>query len=341
MSLFSDERPLTWQNFWTGLHFSVPFLSILTIHEFGHYIAARIYRVSVSLPYYLPLWLGFLGVPSIGTAGAFIKIRSGIRTRAAYFDIGAAGPLAGFVAAVGVLVYGFYTLPSHAYIFSIHPEYIPFGSNYADYVYQEEGAYLGFGVNLLFDFLSHTLADPSKLPHAYEMVHYPYLFAGYLALFFTALNLLPIGQLDGGHVLYALVGKEWHSIVSRLALLVLLFYSGLEFTRLHFDTTFLLTSVGYLIFLYLSLRKFTSKWQIKIFVSVAIFLTQVLFTSLFPHIEGYTGWMLFAFLLGNVLGISHPRAYYEARLSPLRTVLAYVTWIVFLLCFSAQPFTLS
>ena len=100
-----SSYPLGWDEFMAGLRFSIPFLGILTIHEFGHYLTARKHKVKVSLPYYIPLWLGFIGMPfTIGTLGAFIRIRERINDKRKNFDIGVAGPIAGFVAALIVLV---------------------------------------------------------------------------------------------------------------------------------------------------------------------------------------------------------------------------------------------
>ncbi len=110
-------QTLGWDEFLAGLNFSIPFLAILTVHEFGHYIVARLNKVRVTLPYYIPLWLG-IG-ESIGTLGAFIRIQDYINSRRKYFDIGIAGPLAGFVLALVVLWYGFTHLPPVDYIFCI------------------------------------------------------------------------------------------------------------------------------------------------------------------------------------------------------------------------------
>jgi membrane-associated protease RseP (regulator of RpoE activity) len=115
----------TWDKFVEALNFSVPFLLILTVHEFGHYIVARIHKVSVTLPYYIPLWFGFLPLlglpilPSIGTGGALIRITGKVDTKKKFFDIGIAGPLAGFAVALAVLYYGFTHLPPQEYIYEI------------------------------------------------------------------------------------------------------------------------------------------------------------------------------------------------------------------------------
>ena len=125
----------SWSDFISGLEFSIPFLLILTVHEFGHYFVARYHKIKVSLPYYLPMPpLPF----SIGTMGALIRLREKVYSKKQNFDIGLAGPLAGFVTALVILFYGFTHLPEPEYIFQIHPEYEQYGLSYADYVYENQ-----------------------------------------------------------------------------------------------------------------------------------------------------------------------------------------------------------
>ncbi len=247
------ENPLTWEYFLRGLYFSLPFLGILTVHEFGHYFIARWHKVKVTLPYYMPFWFGFLYVPSLGTMGAFIRIKEAVSSRVKFFDIGIAGPLAGFVAALGVLSYGFTHLPPPEYIFEIHPEYAEYGLDYANHVYQDETLSFKVGNNLLFAFFENYMAtDPASVPNHYELVHYPWLFAGYMALFFTALNLLPIGQLDGGHVLYGLLGSRWHKRISAGLFVAFVTYAGLGAVSPYDATEDLwITLPLYALFLYL------------------------------------------------------------------------------------------
>ena len=340
--LLYGDHPMKWSHLLEGLHFSVPFLAVLTVHEFGHYVAARVYSIAVTLPYYIPLWLGFLGTPTIGTAGAFIRIKGRIRTRSEYFDVGVSGPLAGFCLAVIVLGYGFTHLPPQEHIFSLHPEYKAYGLAYAEEVYAEKGVYVFFGSTLLFDFFKDWIADPALLPHPYEMIHYPYLLAGYLSLFFTALNLLPIGQLDGGHLLYALVGAKWHGYISRVFLLFLIFYAGLGLMKPYLqDISFLWAGPLYLGFLYLCLRKCVRQNKGRWSAALAIFALQLGVGMLFPEVEGYSGWLLFGFLLGSVLGVDHPQALSSAPLSPTRRYVAYATLVVFIVCFSWNPFLIA
>ncbi len=110
----------TWADFFSGMPYSIPFLLILTVHEFGHYFTAIHYKVRTTLPYYIPL----PPLPLMfGTLGAVIRLKSRVPSKQQTFDIGIAGPLAGFVIALAVLWYGFATLPPPEYIFQFHPEY--------------------------------------------------------------------------------------------------------------------------------------------------------------------------------------------------------------------------
>jgi membrane-associated protease RseP (regulator of RpoE activity) len=169
----------------SGWHFSVPLLLILLTHELGHYVECRKLRVDASLPYFLPSPALF------GTMGAFIRIRSPIYTRKGLFDIGIAGPIAGFVILVPFLVAGvLLSRPTPAGVT---------GGTFA----------LGAPLILrLFEWLFWGITDPSKI-----LLH-PLAQAAWVGLLATAMNLLPIGQLDGGHIVYALVGERWHRIVT-------------------------------------------------------------------------------------------------------------------------------
>ncbi|GAA4404051.1 site-2 protease family protein [Nibrella viscosa] len=346
---FGDAPTLGWSEFWSGMQFSVPFLAILTVHEFGHYFTAKANQVRVTLPYYIPLWFG-LG-QSIGTLGAFIRIQDYIRSRRKYFDIGIAGPLAGFVLAVIVLWYGFTHLPPADYIFSIHPEYQQYGFSYGEYVYQKlpPGGAIALGDNLLFWFFKNVVADPSRLPHPYEMIHYPYLMAGYLALFFTSLNLIPIGQLDGGHILYGLIGRERFQWVAPALFILFAFYAGLGFFKpadfaIGNDTVFYnqLLSLGlYILFLYFSLNRISENRITGMLIALAVVAAQFLFSWLRPEWEGYSGFLLFVFILGRFLGVYHPETEPESPLNSNRQILGWLALLVFILCFSPKPFIFS
>ena len=176
----------------TGLPFSLALLFILLAHEMGHYLACVHYRLDASLPYFLP-------APSfIGTFGAFIRIRSVIYSRKVLFDVGVAGPLAGFVALLPLLLVGISLskqLPGIAH----------------------EGDIL-FGTPVLIALLERFFFP--GVPSADIYLH-PLARAAWVGLFATALNLLPIGQLDGGHILYALFGER-HRTLSKFALAALI-----------------------------------------------------------------------------------------------------------------------
>lgn len=342
-------QTLGWSEFVAGFQFSVPFLAILTVHEFGHYFVARANQVRVTLPYYIPVWLG-IG-QSIGTLGAFIRIKDLINSRQKYFDIGIAGPLAGFALALLVLWYGFTHLPPPEFIFTIHPEYKKWGLDYGRYAYQNlpPGGSMTMGDNLLFHFFKTYVADPARLPHPNEMMHYPYVLAGYLALFFTALNLIPIGQLDGGHILYALIGRERFGWVAPALFIVFAFYAGLgifkptDFSRLSDNDFF--TKLGYFVlyisFLFLAFSRISENRTTVLLITLSVVATQLLFSWLQPEWEGYSGFLVFVFVLGRFLGVYHPETELDEPLNTSRKLLGWLALVVFVLCFSPKLFVVS
>jgi membrane-associated protease RseP (regulator of RpoE activity) len=342
-SVFFSSFPFSFQELLGGLYFSIPFLAILTTHEFGHYFTAKYYGLDVTMPFYIPVWF-FSLLPSIGTMGAFIRIESPIGSRKVYFDVGFAGPWAGFVVALGVIIYGFTHLPPVEYIFGIHPEYAVYGADYAKYVYDgiPEGMTIVMGTNLLFEFMKMYVADPMLIPNQFEIIHYPYIFAGYLACFFTALNLIPIGQLDGGHILYGLVGYKTHRILSLISFGTLLFWGGLGFFSMHTDTESLLYGAPlYVLFLYFCISKTFTKWQNTLLMAVCIFTAQYLVASFAPQIEGFNGWLVFGFLIGRVLGVYHPPVYDERPVNTPRIIIGIISLLIFVVCFSPTPLVIK
>lgn len=337
-------KEITWDMLLNGLYFSLSFLGILTVHEFGHYFTARYYKLKVSLPFYIPLW--FFGLTlSIGTMGAFIKIKSPLKTRKEFFDVGFSGPLAGFIVACGVLYYGFTHLPPIEYIYQFHPEYEQWGADYAKYAYENlpENTNLMIGTNLLFEFFKvYVVEDPSLIPNPHEMMHYPFLMAGFFACFFTALNLIPIGQLDGGHILFAQLGsKHFHKVVPYL-FITLLFFAGLGIFSMRdsFDSVFLYAPL-YIYFLYWVLgRLYQSKMQ-TLLVAVSIFTAQFVIKSFIPQVEGYPAWLLFGLIIGRFIGIKHPPVLYDEPLGWKRKIIGVLSLVVFILCFSPAPFILE
>ena len=197
------------ESFSLGLPYSLAILFILASHEFGHYFAARYHKVEATLPFFIPAPPYLL---PFGTLGAVIRTRSPIPTRKAMFDIGVAGPIAGFVATILVLLIGLTNLPPREYIFSIHPEYA--------LGIKAQGQPLTFGNTLLYSLLSKSFAN-GYLPPMDEIYHYPFLCVGWFGLLVTAMNLIPVGQLDGGHITYAMFGNR-HRIVARAAFALLL-----------------------------------------------------------------------------------------------------------------------
>ena len=164
-----------------GLWYSATILAILGAHEFGHYWTCRYYGVDVSLPYFIPA-----PIVLTGTLGAFIRIRQAIRTKPMLFDIGVAGPIAGFVVAVPALLIG---------LWLSRP--IPLPADFSG---------LSLGEPLLFQATSWLIWGPT--PDGYSINLHPMAFAAWFGLLATALNLFPIGQLDGGHIAYAVFGRR-------------------------------------------------------------------------------------------------------------------------------------
>ena len=163
-----------------GLYYSVTILLILGCHELGHYFACRYYDVDASLPFFIP-------VPFLltGTMGAFIRIREPIPSKRMLFDIGIAGPIAGFLIAVPALVVGL----ALSHVSRVPPNMTGFE----------------LGEPLLFQLLSHMIWGAT--PTGYSLNLHPIAFAAWFGLLATALNLFPVGQLDGGHISYAVLGR--------------------------------------------------------------------------------------------------------------------------------------
>ena len=185
-----------------GLPFSVALLLILLFHEFSHYIASKKHGIEASLPYFIP-------VPPplsiFGTFGAVIRMKAPITTKNALIDIGASGPIAGFIISVIATIIGLSfskIMPSPTSV---------------------DGIFLHFGDSLLFKGL--ITAVLGTVPDNYDVFLHPVAFAGWIGFFVTSINLIPVGQLDGGHILYALAGDK-HTIFSKL-LIGVMFIMGI------------------------------------------------------------------------------------------------------------------
>ncbi len=182
-----------------GLPFAATLLGILVIHELGHYVLARIHRVPASFPLFIP------GPPQfIGTFGAVIRMRSPIMKRQALFDIGVAGPIAGFIAAVVAVIVGL----SFSYVV---PKDQVFGLQLGEPLLLQGFAWLMFG----------------PIPKTHDLVLHPIAFAAWFGFFVTAINLLPLGQLDGGHVAFAVLGQQQKQVAyATVPILIYLGFTG-------------------------------------------------------------------------------------------------------------------
>jgi len=261
-----------WLGGWT---FAVPLLLILLCHEFGHWLAARHHGVPASLPYFLPL--PFLS--PFGTLGAVIAMPDRIRSRNALLDIGAAGPLAGLVVTIPVLIVGLQSsnvsaLPEH---------------------YQQEGQ------SLLYAALKWSVLG--DIPKGHDVFLHPTAFAGWAGLLITMINMLPWGQLDGGHIAFALLGDRQHRIARfmRYGLLLLFAYNAMVFVQ--------------------PALQGTSNMP----------LGQALGNSSF-----WLVWFVLTGVLGHFFGHDHP-PFEAGTLSPSRKVLAVTTLICFVLLFMPTP----
>jgi membrane-associated protease RseP (regulator of RpoE activity) len=183
--------PTSVAELWLGASYALPLMSILLCHELGHYFAARIHGVPASLPYFLPL----PELSPFGTLGAVITMPERIRSRNALLDIGAAGPIAGMLVALPVLLIGLH-------LSSVQPH--------------AAAGYVQEGQSILYALLKQLVLG--TIPPGHDVNLHPTAFAGWVGLFITMINLIPWGQLDGGHIAYALLGP----LQNRVAPLVLI-----------------------------------------------------------------------------------------------------------------------
>lgn len=255
--------------------FAVPFLSILLAHEFGHYFAARAHGVEASLPYFIPLPL----LSPLGTMGAVISMKGTIKSRNALLDIGASGPLAGLVVAIPVLFVGL-----------AHSE-----------VHATSGPALQEGRSLLYLLLRRLAVGP--IPDDHDVFLGPTAMAGWAGLLITALNLFPVGQLDGGHVAYALFGKKQdrYSRVAHLMMLAL-FLGNVAYFTLRFRAEGLPDPLG---------------------AAIANGLPWLM-------------WFGVVYLMLRMGGREHPPTE-PGELSPARRVIAVVTLLLFVLLLMPTP----
>jgi len=176
-----------------GLPFSATLLIILLAHEFSHFLSSKKHHVQATLPYFIP-------APTLfGTLGAFIKMKSPIQTKNALMDIGASGPIAGFLVSLVATTVGLF--------FS---KVVPV---------TKTAGMISLGDSLLFSGLTRLILG--HVPRNYDVLLHPVAFAGWIGFFVTALNLIPVGQLDGGHIVYALIGER-HANLSKVLIGVMI-----------------------------------------------------------------------------------------------------------------------
>jgi membrane-associated protease RseP (regulator of RpoE activity) len=295
------QNPLELTNFALGLEYSCLLLLFLSSHEFGHFIAARIHGVQATLPFYIPMPGSVLGIaPSFGTFGAVIRTRSQVPSKKAIFDIGVAGPIAGFIVCAAILAIGFATLPGIAYIQSIHPGY--------PNVPEKGGVALSFGPSLLYGLFEKLFARQGAfVPPMSEMYHYPMLCVGWFGLFVTSLNLLPAGQLDGGHLVYGLVSPKLHRLIGMVTVAVLLLLSLP-------DTILAIADSG---------AFHAPLWLGKLAV------------------PGGSTWLLWALVITFVIRFRHPSTLDESPLDRPRVLIGMMTLLIFVLSFTPSPIVLS
>ncbi|MEO1255567.1 MAG: site-2 protease family protein, partial [Bacteroidota bacterium] len=218
-------------------------------------------------------------------------------------------------------------------------------SNLPDTIRTNMPGSISFGDNILMNLGRTYLApDDRYVPSSDELMHYPILLAAFLAFFFTALNLLPIGQLDGGHVLFGLFGPKYHFIISRVLFTAFLFYAGLGWVTsadlvnnsLEGIGSFLLSIGAYLFIVYLCAFSVFKEKGNRLLYATAMLTIQYFVSSIF-NLEGYSGWLLFSLLIGRFIGVDHPPVMDHKPLTVERKILGWVALIIFVLCFSPQP----
>ena len=293
-------------SFWNLLHgipFSVSLLGILLAHELGHYFVSQYHRVPATLPYFIP-------VPTfIGTMGAIIRMRAVIRDRRILFDIGIAGPLAGMCLAIPATVIGL-----------LHSEIITSSGT---------GGGIELGDSLLF--LALTKWIFGNVPDGQTILLHPVAFAGWLGFFVTSLNLLPMGQLDGGHVMCGIFGQR-HRLLSRLTFLALIFW-GVHGVFFHWKPAEWLWGMA---FCWAGARIVFGRPAGGFTRLFAVFL---LFMGIYENFVPSTIIWLFWAVLMTFLRLDHPPTRDMAfPLDRRRRVLGWVALVLFALTFTPRPF---
>jgi len=274
--LFGDT-PITISELTKGWTFAVPLLTILLAHEFGHFIAARIHKVPASLPYFIPM-----PISPIGTMGAVILMRKRIDSRNALLDIGAAGPLAGLAASIPILIWGL-----------LHSE-----------VNEITGHGILEGQCILYSIIKYATIGP--IPNGSDVFLHPTAFAGWVGLLITMINLVPVAQLDGGHVAYALLDSRQNTVAKYV----------------HFG----LLAVFATLFTYQLITTLAKE-------SLAEAVMRAIEMSVF-----WLAWFGFLFLLKFLSGKNHPPVE-PGQLSRTRKIIAVACLLLFILLFMPTPWS--
>jgi hypothetical protein len=342
-------RSAVHQDFWglmaDGALFATLLLGFLGVHEFGHYFAARFHKIAVSLPYFIPV--PFLG---IGTLGAVIRIKEPIQSTKKLFDIGIAGPLAGFVVALGFIIYGLISLPDASFInqFEGHEAIKAHVAEYGVYPENppsDETETIFLGNTILFSFLT---SFQKEVPPMWELYHYPFLFVGWLGLFFTALNLTPVGQLDGGHILYGLIGRKGHQWTSKAIIFILSILAGLgAMGSVMIQDPFSLGGsflgvywIGWALGLVTVFRRVFKKNQTYVILATALSMATsggLLWAKLVVNPESYLMWLIWLVFLTFFAGAGHPPVIFPEKLNKERLILGWSSMVIYVLCFTVNP----
>lgn len=302
------------ENWQYGLTYGILIIIFISSHEFGHFFAAKYHKIDATLPYYIPVPPSFM---PFGTMGAVIKTKSPIRSKKALFDIGVAGPIAGFAVSFIYLIIGFATLPSIDYLSTIMPEY--------DFLFRffgpgssPEGIF--FGDTILYHSMSAIFANPDGwLPPMNEVIHYPFLNAGWFGLFVTSLNMLPIGQLDGGHVTYGMFGEKQAVIAKYVWYFILFLGIGGTLGILH-DILQIDSSEG---------------WYITV-QNIFLPILDLIETHAPVYFQCWPGWLFWAFITRIFIKLKHPPVaqYSDDDIGARRKAIGWAALIILLLSFS-------
>ena len=309
-TLWSGKDYTDLNNWHLGLTYSILIMLFLSAHEFGHYFAARYHKVKSSLPFFIPM--PFVELNFFGTFGALIKTRTPIMSKKALFDIGVSGPLAGFFASTVFLIYGLMTLPGIEYIYNIHPNYI------TDYGGKIPEVSLFFGDTIYFWVLVEFFKNPDGfLPPMNEIYHYPFLNVGWFGLFVTTLNMLPFGQLDGGHITYAMFGNKQKMIAKYVWWTVILVGFG-SILQLLYDV-FL---IDYPNWLYQFLKDLLLPFLIWL-------------KGIIPwYFTGWGGWIFWAVITRFFIKLNHPNVSPGEKIDSNRMLIGWISLLILLLSFS-------